>query len=245
MLDPATLAWVAMVAFVAATIGGLGGFGTSVILTAVLIPIVGVKAVVPLLSVAGVVINGGRMFFNRDAIDWKTTRTVLLTAMPATFLGVIVFAMLPARTLQIVLAVFVAAVVPLRRWAAHRQWRLQTTGLAVGGGVFGFLSGIVSGTGVLLISVLLATGMPGAAIIATDATISLFNDLFRVAVFGGYSLLDAQTLASGAIIGVMTIPGSAFARWLMTRMSARLHIAFIEGLLLLAAAWLIVSAIRG
>src|SRR6187200_1503956 len=111
MRDAATLAWVGVVAFFAATIGGLGGFGTSVILTAVLIPIVGVKAVVPLLTVAGVIINGGRMFFNRDAIDWPTCRTVLLAAMPATFAGVVVFAMLPPRTLQIVLAVFVAAVV--------------------------------------------------------------------------------------------------------------------------------------
>ena len=64
-----------------------------------------------------------------------------------------------------------------------------------------------------------------------------------VAVFGGYSLLDANTLLSGALIGVMTIPGSAFARWLMLRMSARLHIAFIEALLLVAAAWLIWSAL--
>lgn len=243
-IDPATLAWVGVVAFFAATIGGLGGFGTSVILTAVLIPIVGVKAVVPLLTVAGVVINGGRMFFNRDAIDWKICRTVLYTALPATLAGVYVFSILPARPLQIILAVFVAAVVPLRRWAAHRQWRLRTPGIAIGGGVFGFLSGIVSGTGIFLISVLLSSGLPGAAIVATDAAISVVNDAFRVAVFGGYSLLDGGTLVSGALIGLMTVPGSAFARWLTVRMSARLHIVFIEALLLIAAAWLIVSAIR-
>ena len=118
--------WVGIVAFAAAVIGGLGGFGTGVILTAVLIPIVGVKSVLPLLTVSGVIINGGRMFFNRDAIAWKVCATVLAAALPATLIGVYVFSILPARPLQIILAVFIAAVVPLRRWAAHRKWRLGT-----------------------------------------------------------------------------------------------------------------------
>src|SRR5947207_14070782 len=120
LIDPATLAWVGIVAFAAAVIGGLGGFGTGVILTAVLIPIVGVKPVLPLLTVAGVVINGGRMYFNRDAIDWKIFRTALVTSLPAALAGVYVFSILPARPLQIILATFIAACVPLRRWAVHR-----------------------------------------------------------------------------------------------------------------------------
>lgn len=244
LIDPATMTWVGIVAFAAAVIGGLGGFGTGVILTAVLIPIVGVKAVLPLLTVAGVIINGGRMFFNRDAIDWKVCGTVLAAALPATLAGVYVFSILPARPLQIILAVFIAAVVPLRRWAAHRNWRLGTRSVLAGGGVFGFVSGIVSGTGVFLISLLLATGLPGAAIIATDATISLLNDAFRLALLGGYSLMDASTFITGAIIGAITIPGSYCARWLSTRMSAHLHIAVIEGTLLIAAIWLIVSALQ-
>ena len=116
--------------------------------------------------------------------------------------------------------------------------------MLTGGGVFGFLSGIVSGTGVFLISLLLATGLPGAAIIATDAAISVVNDAFRLALFGGYSLMDASTMVTGALIGAITIPGSYCARWLSTRMSAHLHIAVIEAMLLIGAIWLIVSALR-
>jgi len=245
LIGPESMMWVGIAAFLSAVIGGLGGFGTGVILTAVLIPVIGVKAVLPVLTVAGVVINAGRMFFNRDAIDWPMCRRVLVTALPAMIAGVYVFNALPARTLQIVLAVFIAAVVPLRRWAAHRALRLERTGILVGGGVFGFLSGIVSGTGVFLISLLLATGLSGPAIIATDAAISMLNDGLRLAIFGGYSLIDASTLVTGLVIGAITIPGSACARWLTLRMSAHLHIAVIEGMLLLAAVWLVAGAIRG
>ena len=109
LIDAGTTAWVAVIAFFAAVIGGLGGFGTGIILTAVLIPIVGVKAVLPLLTVAGVVINGGRMFFNRQSIDWPTFRTVLVAAIPLAIAGVYVFALLPPRPLQVILAVFLAS----------------------------------------------------------------------------------------------------------------------------------------
>jgi uncharacterized membrane protein YfcA len=244
LIDPATMTWVGLVAFAAAVIGGLSGFGTGVILTAVLIPIVGVKAVLPVLTVAGVIINGGRMFFNREAIEWKACGTVLLAALPAMLAGVYVFSILPAPALQIVLAVFIAAVAPLRRWAAHRNWRLGHRSLLAGGGVFGFLSGIVSGTGVFLIALLLAARLSGAAVIATDASISVINDAFRLMLFGGYALMDAGTAATGAIIGVITIPGSYCARWLATRMSAHLHVAVIEVMLPVAAIWLIASALR-
>jgi uncharacterized membrane protein YfcA len=245
LIDPATMAWVGVAAFFAAIVGGLGGFGTGVILTAVLIPVIGVKAVLPVLTVAGVIINAGRMVFNRDAIDWRMCRTVLVAAMPAMVAGVYVFNALPARTLQIVLAAFIAAVIPLRRWAAHHKFRLERRGVLIGGGVFGFLSGVVSGTGVFLISLLLSTGIPGTAIVATDAAISMLNDGFRLALFGGYALVDWSTFATGVVIGAITIPGSWCARWLTTRMSAHLHIAVIEGLLLVAAIWLVVGAVRG
>ena len=50
----------------AAVIGGIGGFGTGIILTAALAPLIGVKAVMPVLAVAGVIINAGRFWFYRD-----------------------------------------------------------------------------------------------------------------------------------------------------------------------------------
>lgn len=243
LIDPATLAWVGVVAFAAAIVGGLGGFGTGVILTAVLIPVIGVKAVLPVLTVSGVITNAARLFFYRDAIDWRMSRMVLVAALPAMLAGVWVFAVLPARALQVLLAVFIGGIIPLRRWAAQRAWKVERRGIVVGGGVFGFLSGIVSGTGVFLISLLLATGMPGTAIVATDAAISLANDALKLAVFGGYALIDRSTFVTGVLIGAITIPGSWCARWLTRRMSAHLHIAFIEALLLVAAAWLIVSAL--
>ena len=69
LLDPTALALVAALGCIAAIIGGMGGFGTGIILTAALAPFIGVKNVIPVLAVAGAIINGGRFCFYRKSLQ--------------------------------------------------------------------------------------------------------------------------------------------------------------------------------
>ena len=47
LLAPSDLAIVAAVGVLGAAIGGIGGFGTGAIITAVLAPLIGIKALIP------------------------------------------------------------------------------------------------------------------------------------------------------------------------------------------------------
>src|SRR5207248_6233293 len=98
--------------------------------------------------------------------------------------------------------------------------------------VFGLASGLASGVGVIMISLLLGTGMTGPAVLATDAMISIALDLCKAALFQRFALLDEQTIVTGVVIGISTIPGSAIAAWLVNPMHAHLHVLFMEGLIL-------------
>jgi uncharacterized protein len=113
---------------------------------------------------------------------------------------------------------------------------LGTPGLAVGAGVFGLASGVATGTGVILVSLLLGTGMSGPAVLATDALASIALDLCKAALFQRFNLLDAQAFYIGVVIGVATIPGSAIAAWLVTRVGAKLHVLFMESLIIFGGA---------
>ena len=55
-------------AFFAAVISGLGGFGGALILVIILTPIVGVKAVIPLISVFATCNNLSRVFIYRKPV---------------------------------------------------------------------------------------------------------------------------------------------------------------------------------
>jgi len=239
LLDPLTLAAVAVLALGAAVIGGMGGFGTGVILTAALVPLIGVKAVVPVLAVAGAIINAGRFWFYRESLDRRALAVVLAASLPFLVLGTWIYTVLDARALGTVLGLVVIASVPLRRFLHHKKIVLGKAGLAAGAGVFGLASGVATGTGVILVSLLLGSGLTGPAVLATDALVTIALDLCKAALFQRFDLLDGAAFLTGVVIGVATIPGSALAAVLVTRLGARLHVLFIEGLILVGGAFML------
>ena len=102
--------------------------------------------------------------------------------------------------------------------------------------MFGLACGVATGTGVILVSLLLGSGLAGPAVLATDALTTIALDLCKAALFQRFDVLDAQSFATGVVIGFATIPGSAIAAWLVHRMGATLHIVFLEVLILVGGA---------
>ena len=239
MLDAPTLAAVAALGLGAAVIGGMGGFGTGIILADALIPLIGIKPVVPVLAVAGVIINSGRFWFYRHHLDRRTFAIVLSSALPFLVLGAWIYSILDARALGTVLGLMILASVPLRRLLKKHEVVIGGPGLAVGGGLFGFASGIATGTGVILISILLGSGLAGPAVLATDALITIALDFSKALLFQRFSLLDAEHFFTGVVIGVASIPGSALGAWLVERMHAHLHVLFMEGLILVGGGFML------
>ena len=223
----------------AAIVGGMGGFGTGVILTAALVPLIGVKALVPVLAVAGVIINAGRFWFYRASLERRALGIVLASALPFLVLGTWLYSILDARAVGTILGIAVIASIPLRRILKRKAVILTMPGLAIGSSVFGLASGVATGTGVILVSLLLGSGLTGPAVLATDALASIALDLCKAALFQRFDLLDAQAFSTGVIIGIATIPGSAIAAWLVTRLGAKLHVLFMEALIATGGAFML------
>jgi uncharacterized membrane protein YfcA len=194
--------------------------------------------------VAGVVINAGRFWFYRASLERRTLALVVAVSLPFLVLGTWIYSVLDVRVLGTILGVVVIGSVPLRRLLQKRKVILNSKGLAVGSGVFGLATGIATGTGVIMVTLLLGTGMTTTAVLATDAMISIVLDLCKAALFHRFALLDAQSFFTGVVIGVATIPGSAVAAWLVTRMHAHLHVLFMEALILIGGISLVVNSWR-
>jgi hypothetical protein len=244
LLDAPTLAAVAVLAVLAAVVSGMSGFGTGVILTAALVPLIGVKAVIPVLAVAGIIINAGRFWFYRTHLDRRMLALVLAASLPFLVLGTWIYSVLDARSLSVVLGLAVMASVPARRIFHAKKMTLGTAGIATGSGVFGLAAGVATGAGVILISLLLGAGLATPAVLATDALVSIVIDICKAALFQRFDLLDTAAFFTGTVIGIATIPGSAIAAWLVSRMGARLHVAFMEVLILFGGASMLWHAWR-
>ena len=244
LLDAPTLAAVALLAVGAAIVSGMSGFGTGVILVAALVPLIGVKQVIPVMAVAGIVINAGRFWFYRQHLDRRMLGLVLCASLPFLVLGTWLYSILDARVLSIVLGVAVIASVPVRRVFHAKKLHIGPVGVATGSGVFGFAAGIATGAGVILVSLLLGAGLATPAVLATDAMVSIVLDIAKAALFNRFDLLDSAAFLTGLVIGVASIPGSAIAAWLVSRMGAKLHVLFMEILIVFGGASMLWHALR-
>ncbi len=229
--SPSALALIGVITFFAAVIGGMGGFGTGIILTAVLTPILGIKAVVPVLAISGIIINSGRFWFYRRDFDLRAVKTIAPCALVFLFIGASLYKEMNAAHLSMAIGVIVLASIPARRALARRNVKLGTRGLLFSGSLFGFLSGLASGMGVVLVSTLLGAGLSGTAVLATDALITISVDITRSILFSRFDLLSLQGVALGVGIGFCSLPGSWLASILVGRLGKKLHIVAIETLI--------------
>ncbi len=219
---------VGVVAFLAAVLGGLAGYGTGLVLPIALAPVIGVAPIVPVMAVAMMINNASRVAAFRRDIQWPHVRRMWWLGLPACLLGAWGYTRLDARWIALLLGVFLLASMPLRRWLQHSNMRLGSGGEVVAGGVFGIIEGGMTGTGVILISMLMAAGVQGAALIATDAAISTVMSLAKVVLFGGASRLDASLAVTGVLVGLCAAPGAFVARAILARMPQRLHLRLME-----------------
>ena len=236
---------VAAVAFCASVFGGLSGFGTGLVLPVFLAPVVGVAQVIPVMAVAMLFNNGGRVIAFRREIAWPTARRFLLLGLPACIASAWGYTRLDARAIGIALGLFLLASVPLRRWLRRIDLQLGPRGQLAAGALFGAVNGTLTGAGVLLVAFLMATGAAAAAVVATDATISVLMGVAKVMVFGGFSALDLPLAAFGVAVGVFSLPGAFVARWLVTRLPAPLHAGLIEAVIVAGGTILLWRALAG
>lgn len=175
---------VATMALFASIIGGLAGYGTGALMPLVLVPLVGAEPVVPIIAISAMLTNASRAFAYLRYADRRRALIVLACAALTTGLGAYGYTRLTNAGAAIVIGAMLILSVPLRRVLRRREVRIGDTGLAAGSVGYGVLVGGTSGSGVILLSLLMAAGLEGAAVIATDAMISLGTGLIKIAVFG-------------------------------------------------------------
>ena len=114
--------------------------------------------------------------------------------------------------------------------------------LAVACFAWGPLAGGTVGAGILLLSLLMAAGLEGAAVVATDAAISIGIGLTKLATFGLAGAVTAQVVAVALLIGGVAFPGAFLAKALVDRMPVHLHTALLDAIVIGGGAVMIANA---
>jgi uncharacterized membrane protein YfcA len=231
-ISSAQLALIAVMALVASVVGGVAGYGTGALMPLVLVPIVGAEPVVPIISLSALLTNTSRTAVFRHLVDRRRAAIVLLAAVPTCALGAWVYTRLSGRGALIVIGSMLIASVPLRRLMRARGIALTNRSLAAAAFGWGALAGGTVGAGIILLSLLMATGLEGAAVIATDAVISIGVGVAKFATFGIAGAVNAQVIAVALLIGGMAFPGAFFAKALVERLPVHLHTVMLDAVVI-------------
>lgn len=229
------------VCFLAAALGGMSGFGSGLIITLFITPIIGPKAVLPVITVLMMITNASRVWFFRGALDLRRIAMIVGVAVPAAAAGAMVYVRLESGFIGVLLGAILVASVPLRRWVAHKELVPGPTAIVIVSGAYGFLGSIIVGAGMMVIPLLMGAGLTGASLLATDAAIAVVLNFSKMIFFGSLDALDLPLFVLAVAMGLCTIPGTWAGTWVMRHTPLRLHTIFIEALIIAGGAAMILG----
>ena len=234
---------VAGVALFASVLGGVAGYGSGALMPLVLVPMLGPEPVIPIIAMAGLLTNSGRVFAFLRHVSWRRVVLVLAGATLPCMVTAYGYTLLTGKAIQIVIGVMLMLTVPLRYAMRKSAMVLGDRGLVLGAAGYGAAVGGTVGAGVILLSVLMAAGLQGAAVIATDAVISIAIGVARLSVFGLAGAIGPQTIAFALLIGLVAFPGAFLARAFVARMPIHVHTAILDAVVLFGGAVMVFGAL--
>ena len=238
------LALVAAVALFASIVGGVSGYGTGALMPLVLVPLVGAEPVVPIIAISALFTNSSRLTAFVRYADWRRAAIVLVASVPTCVLGAWGYTHLSGAGAALVIGAMLVLSVPLRRLLKYHGVKFGDGGLAAGALGYGGVVGGTAGSGVILLSLLMAAGVEGAGVIATDAAISIVIGVVKVSVFGLAGVLTAQVVAFALLIGIVALPGAFLAKAFVERMPLHVHSAILDAVVLLGGIVMVAAALR-
>jgi uncharacterized membrane protein YfcA len=210
----------------------------------VLVITFGPQQAVPIMAIAAIMGNLGKVLSWWREIDWKACLAYGATAVPGAMLGVRTLLALPPHAVELALGLFFLAMAPTRRWLARRAIRFSLIQLALIGAPVGFLTGIVVSTGPITVPVFMNYGLVKGAFLATEAAGSLAVYGAKVTAFQRFGALPAHIVIQGLITGASTMAGTFCARRIVARMSANTFRLVVDALMVSSGLSLLWAAAR-
>ena len=123
-------------AFFSSILGALSGFGAGILVMPFLVPLVGIKGVVPVMAVAMMIANIARVWVYRAHVRLDLLGTLTVSVIPGVFIGTYIYKIMPVNFLAVFIGLFLFASIALRRLLSGRSIELGRGRLIAGGFFF-------------------------------------------------------------------------------------------------------------
>jgi len=222
-------------AFLGSTLAAVAGFGGAAILLPLLVVMYGVREAIPILTVAQLIGNGSRVWFNRAELDLPVVGWFALGGVPAALIGGFLFAAAPTSFLIRLLGIFLILTVVYRHVGNPARLRIPLRGFAVLGAILSFLSALLGSIGPITIPFFLAYGLIKGSLIGTEALATVVMHVTKLVAYQRVAILGMNSFVIGLVLGSIMIAGSFVGKKILDRLPEKVFVILIEATLIIAA----------
>jgi uncharacterized membrane protein YfcA len=205
-----------VIAVIAFAVSSVSGGGAGLLLMPLLGATLSTSQVPAALSVGSTISSMSRIVLFTRSIQWRIVRWFVPAAIPAAWLGAWLLSHVNPLYLEMALALFLLANLPLlirpNKGSASEQ-RMPLYMLSVIGAAAGFVSGLTGAVGLLFNRFYLHYGLVKESVIATRAANEIILHALKIALYASFGLLTPRAMAYGLLIGVAAL----VATWLTKR----------------------------
>ena len=230
-----------LVGVLAGFLSGSFGFGGGMVLLPVITSVYGIELAIPISTVAQLLSNLSRAGMGFRQIQWKQVLLFLATAAPLTALGAVGFSLadktLMTRILCVGLIIFA-----VMKISGKMHLPKKNATLLVGGGITGFINGMLGISGPLSSAVFFALDLGAVAYIASEAAAAAMMHVVKIVVYNKFALMDLSVFLNGLYIGCAMMLGNFVAMRLIGKMKNKIYQKIVAVAMILLSIWLFIQA---
>jgi hypothetical protein len=204
-------------AFISEIVGTIAGFGSSTIFLPISLFFVDFKTALILVAIFHFFGNIGRISFFKHGLNKKILLLFGVPSILLSILGASLVGILPQSILKMILGgflIFISASFILR---PKLSFPTDTKTVLFGGGISGFITGLVGTGGALRATFLTGFNLEKTKYIATAASIALGTDATRIPVYVSQGFLAEQFYYYIPILFALAISGSFIGRKIVNK----------------------------
>jgi uncharacterized membrane protein YfcA len=205
-------------AYFAEILGTVAGFGSSTVFLPLALLFFDFKTALVLVAIFHIFGNIGRLSFFRHGLDKRMLFIFGIPSVILTLIGALLVSHIPQDTLKAILGMFLVVYGLIALGKKDLQLTPSLQNALVGGGLSGFLAGLIGTGGALRGAFLTAFGLPKETYIATAAVIALAVDITRIPVYLAEGFLNRQLYWYLPLLLVIALAGSFTGREIVKQM---------------------------
>jgi hypothetical protein len=234
-----------VVGFISEVVGTMAGFGSSTIFLPLASYFVDFKTALVLVAIFHLFGNISRITFFRHGLDKRVLLVFGLPSFALSLIGATLVGDLSQTILKLILGVFLISLSLTFLLRPKLAFPSNTKSLVLGGGISGFIVGLVGTGGALRATFLTGLSISKERYIATAAVIALCTDATRIPSYVAQGFLTEQYYYYIPILFAIAISGSFVGRKLVSRINQEKFKKLVLIAVILASIKFIIDGIVG